>query len=441
MGTEEELLIAADNGRNLLDQDTVPNRNQSLDCFSCGTRMAGLYCHHCGNKNDNYRRSVLSLAFEMFQNLTAMDSRMWQSLWSLVRRPGRMARQFADGARQRWTSPVRMYIAASLLLFGYIAFSQTQIIAVGSIGESQPSSLVKVGTETGSLSPRLLFFIRKSEMNDTSELGSGSEFGDNVIDGLSNAANMSGNLDNAIAELDQQIANADNDIEREILQTTRDGLVNQRIEQNAVQDADRMLDASGVDSDQNADTSDIDGSSESSDSESGGLNFTRPSGETVTLDREGLQQVINMVMQRPELVNNQVNDNLKLAMFIMMPFAMLMGAFFIRGRERAMLYDHLVHAAYIHAFSFMLLLVFILLHQHTSMSGLIVPYTLILLVYLPLSARGMFGRGWFKSFLTAYGVGAIYSLIMLLVFAGIVALALESLAYDVSTQRALTTSS
>ena len=42
----------------LLDADTIPNANQSLDCFSCGEKMNGVYCYACGNKNDNYRRSI-----------------------------------------------------------------------------------------------------------------------------------------------------------------------------------------------------------------------------------------------------------------------------------------------------------------------------------------------------------------------------------------------
>jgi len=50
------------NSAALLDEDTIPNANQSIDCFSCG----------------------------------------------------------------KWTSPIRMYLATSLLLFGYIALSQTQ---------------------------------------------------------------------------------------------------------------------------------------------------------------------------------------------------------------------------------------------------------------------------------------------------------------------------
>ena len=106
-----------------LQADDIPDANQSHQCFSCGEDISGVYCHACGNKNDNYRRSIWSLGAELFASLTAFEGRIWRSLRSLILKPGTMAREFADGARQKWTSPIRLFLATSLLLFGYIAMS------------------------------------------------------------------------------------------------------------------------------------------------------------------------------------------------------------------------------------------------------------------------------------------------------------------------------
>ena len=111
----------------LLDADTIPNANQSINCFSCGESMSGVFCHACGNKNDNYRRSIWSLGIELFASLTAFEGRIWRSLRSLIFNPGQMAREFSNGARQKWTSPIRLYLAMSLLLFGYTAVSYTHL--------------------------------------------------------------------------------------------------------------------------------------------------------------------------------------------------------------------------------------------------------------------------------------------------------------------------
>lgn len=422
MGTEEDILIGLDEGRDLLDRDTIPNRNQSLTCFACDARMVGLYCHECGNKNDDYRRSIFSLLVELFQNLTAIDSRMWRSLRALLFQPGRMAREFADGARSRWTSPVRFYIAASILLFGYITLSQTQIIAVGSVQDQQGIAIAEVTVGEDTVAPRLHFFVRKSRLSVPDDDRFGID-GDALISGLQGRETTDPEtLQEAIAELDADIEAAQTNIERNTLIAIRDNLRNS---------AETDL-ANG---DEGAAPPAAPGPS-ITPGEGRTLNFTGLDGRRVTLDREGVDALLDLMLRRPELFNEQVNDHLKLALFFMMPLAMLMGALFIRGRRNAMLYDHLVHAAYIHAFSFILLLVFILLHQYTEATFLILPYTLILLFYLPLSARRMFARGRFKSIFTAFGVGSVYTLVMFVTFSGIVVLAVNNVAADLSDQRA-----
>lgn len=447
MGTETEILLAADEGRDLLDRDNIPNENQSRTCFSCGTPMAGLYCHSCGNKNDNYRRSIFSLIVELFQNITAIDSRMWRSLRSLIMRPGQMSREFSDGARQRWTSPVRMYIATSLLLFGYITISQTQIVALGATEQPTASSPVDVESGEAALSPRLIWFVRKSDLVEITEDIEMQGFSGDILRQIENG-NTPGedreSLQTAIDGIDAELAVTESEVERTVLMRTREQLA-KRLEENTGLAEPEAEAPNGAPADI-AET----GASESTDApedagievtepSTGGRLFTiiRPDGRAIELDNEGVSAIYRLVLRRPELINERINTDVKFAMFFMMPFAMILGAIFIRGREKAMLYDHLVHAAYVHSFSFLLLFAFVLLSQFTDLPGLVVIYTLILLVYLPRSAKGMFGRGWFKSCLTAYGVGVIYTLTIGIVMAAIIVFALQDIAVEVNEQRAL----
>ena len=396
MGTDvletAEALAAAEGAGDLLSRDNIPDENQSLTCFSCDTPMVGLYCHACGNKNDNFRRSVWSLAVEMASNLTAVDNRMWRTLWSLVRRPGQAAREFADGARTRWTSPVRFFLATSLLLFGYITLSGTQIVALGEVIDSDKPA---AGLHAGSTSQEFLFLIRESDYvppDDDAQARMANDFFRGIVDAQSEELTPRA----AIALLDDQIEETTDPAARAEFQVQRDRLAAEL----GTTDADTPDPASGSDTDD--------------------INISL-GGNDDSLTLSSASGLFRRIAANPRIINDELNDGLKLAMFFMMPFAMLMGAIFIRGRRTAMLYDHLVHAAYIHGVSFALLLVFILLHQFTSLPGLFFVYTAILLIYLPLSAKGMFRRGWFKSFLTAYGVGSVYTLIMAVVAITVVA--------------------
>jgi len=173
----------------LLDADNIPNANQSINCFSCGESMSGVYCYACGNKNDDYRRSI----------------------WSF--NPGRMAREFSDGARQKWTSPIRMYLATSLLLFGYIALSQTQLVAFGT--KSGDTSIVKMGNDNSDFIPQIFFLERKSTIQKTVTEDAIKAFEKDINDDEDKSKEalereLEG-VKTALAKYDAQIENAGND--------------------------------------------------------------------------------------------------------------------------------------------------------------------------------------------------------------------------------------
>jgi len=61
-----------------LDADNIPNDNQAHYCFSCEGPMKGAFCIACGQKNDNYRRGILSLIWELFTSITALEGHIWR---------------------------------------------------------------------------------------------------------------------------------------------------------------------------------------------------------------------------------------------------------------------------------------------------------------------------------------------------------------------------
>jgi hypothetical protein len=401
------------NSAALLDEDTIPNANQSIDCFSCGESMSGVYCYACGNKNDDYRRSIWSLGGELFASLTAFEGRIWRSLRSLVFKPGQMAREFSDGARQKWTSPIRLYLATSLLLFGYIALSQTQLVAFGT--KMNGSSIIEMGEGERDFSPQVFFLERKSTIEKLVTEDAIKAFEEDLVNIISDAD------DKPKEALEKELEGANNSYAKAGMAQGRIPLeervksLETQIEnyENAPPDSDSLeIDSDSV-------------TTENAESQGGTkIKISDASGDTFNMDAEGFRRAISIGLRQPERINAPIGEWL--------PRVML-GAIFIRGRDKAMLYDHLVHSAYIHAFSFLLLFVFILLVQLTSLPGLLYVYTLILLIYLPLSAKRMFERGWFKSILTSYGVGVFYTFIMMIVLTVLIIMGLSDIAKDVAS--------
>ena len=68
-------------------------------CANCGTALVGPWCHACGQKGEEFHRSIWRLVAEAFEGLTNFDSRFWNTLPRLIVRPGKLTREYLDGRR------------------------------------------------------------------------------------------------------------------------------------------------------------------------------------------------------------------------------------------------------------------------------------------------------------------------------------------------------
>ncbi len=409
METDTDLSLGQES---LLDNDTVPNANQSLYCFSCETPMQGLYCGACGQKNDNYRRSLSSLGIELFTSLTAIEGRIWRTWGALLFKPGKVARQFADGRRTHWSSPIRVFLAMSLILFSYIAITKTQIIS------ADINIRPKKGIETplSQLTPSDLVMSGGLHMFETQK----------QID----TRNENRNFDLIDILLEQNFDEYDLDLTPEGISFTKPGETADGIRgsvktitdlSEAADELEKIIEKEGqtnenasiladiIEELNKSEKSDDDNDATTAETEIPNLRINNKD-VSAEQGRESLKKFI----RNPSRFNNEISKFLPRVMFLMMPLTMLIGAMFIRGRGNALLYDHLVHTAYIHSVLFFLLLVGLILGRIAWLPGGLITVSIIgyLIIYLPLSLRTMFHRGWFKTIWASYGVASLYSFFM-----------------------------
>lgn len=86
-------------------------------CPNCETPLEGPWCHQCGQKGEEYHRSIGHLVAEAFEGLTHFDGRFWNTMPDLVRRPGKLTRDYLDGRRAPQIPPFRLFLVAVLLIF------------------------------------------------------------------------------------------------------------------------------------------------------------------------------------------------------------------------------------------------------------------------------------------------------------------------------------
>ncbi len=87
-------------------------------CANCGQILQGEYCHACGQKRvHDADRRLGHLLRQAFAVLSDVDGRLWGSLRALFFQPGRLSRDYLDGRRRRWMSPVALFLLANVLYF------------------------------------------------------------------------------------------------------------------------------------------------------------------------------------------------------------------------------------------------------------------------------------------------------------------------------------
>ena len=90
-------------------------------CGNCGTELAGSFCHACGQKAVSLEVGLKDLGHEAFHEFAHVDGKIVQTLKVLVTKPGLLTKEFLDGRRKRYISPVRLYLTCSLLFFALAA--------------------------------------------------------------------------------------------------------------------------------------------------------------------------------------------------------------------------------------------------------------------------------------------------------------------------------
>jgi len=381
---EFEALLAT----SVLDRDKVPNENQSETCFSCDAEIAGLYCKDCGQKNDDYRRSIFSLAKDGIASVFSLDSRMWQTWFALLLKPGRVAREFANGKRTKWSSPVRIYLAMSLLLFGYLAITKTQIVSLDM--NVQPKATVEkpadeVTLEDLKMTLAMTMFETKAQIDERNS--------ERNFEYIGMVFDSSG--------YDMKISDG--------------GLVFEKKPSDPTPLKDETENAEVSDTETSPDLErTFEDTIRSAITGGNKPNRVVLNNQEVDLNGATFRNGVIRFMRDPSDFSETFSKYIPRIMFVMMPFTMFLGALFIRGRGNAFLYDHLVHAAYIHAVIFFLLLAGLILARFSFLPGglIFLVFTTYLFLYLPLSLKHMFKRGLIKTVWASYFIAGIYLTVM-----------------------------
>lgn len=91
-------------------------------CTDCGQPVEGKFCSNCGQPT-HVHRSLLHLGEEILHGVLHFDARIWRTLPLLAFNPGRLTREWVQGRRTRYVSPLAMFLFTVFLMFFVFSFS------------------------------------------------------------------------------------------------------------------------------------------------------------------------------------------------------------------------------------------------------------------------------------------------------------------------------
>lgn len=127
-------------------------------CKNCQTSMDGAYCPSCGQRDIDLHRPIWSLIADILKETFEFDGRSFVTIKTLFLKPGSLTTEFLAGRRRAYTSPLRLYLAISILFFILAAWGARSGILLEPGQDLTFDAVVQAGFLSEDL-PRLMFVL------------------------------------------------------------------------------------------------------------------------------------------------------------------------------------------------------------------------------------------------------------------------------------------
>lgn len=89
---------------------------QETACLNCGTPLVGSHCHACGQRGHQHK-TLGAFFHDLLHGVLHFEGKIWRTLPMLAWRPGRLTREYIDGRRASYVSPIALFLFTIFLLF------------------------------------------------------------------------------------------------------------------------------------------------------------------------------------------------------------------------------------------------------------------------------------------------------------------------------------
>jgi hypothetical protein len=387
-------------------------------CRNCGSPLYGEHCYACGQPTKGLVRHFSSILGDVADTIFNIDGRLLRTLPALLLKPGFLTREYIEGHRIRYVSPVRLFVFLCIGTF-FAAKLATPSFEIG-----RDDAVRVAGTDAVVLDPD---GNEGFEEIDTVE-GVEARLAE-VRAEMATRREESKNLPGVVAVLESA--------EKQIEANARQRIEALRATTAAAGEAQGRSSSPGITLDENDDTPDLNFNGRPWDAETNPLvvdSLPESANHWLNAQIGHIPENWKRVREEPDLLRNAFYSALPTALFVLVPvFALLLKILYVYQRRLYM--EHLVSALHGHAFVCAMLLVLMAMTSFESLLGspawLAAPMGWLewlalawIPAYLWLHLKRVHGQGWFATSLNfaILGFAEILLLSVVAVFALLAAL-------------------
>lgn len=85
-------------------------------CLNCGTPLVGKHCHGCGQAA-HVHKTIGAFFHDLLHGVFHFEGKIWRTLPMLAWKPGQLTREYVDGRRASYISPIALFLFVVFLTF------------------------------------------------------------------------------------------------------------------------------------------------------------------------------------------------------------------------------------------------------------------------------------------------------------------------------------
>jgi ferritin-like metal-binding protein YciE len=116
LGGMAEALAAARTVEPTAGDHSAPGHTHESACLNCGTALMGSHCHACGQAA-HVHKTLGAFFHDLLHGVFHFEGKIWRTLPLLALQPGKLTREYIDGRRASYVSPIALFLFCVFLMF------------------------------------------------------------------------------------------------------------------------------------------------------------------------------------------------------------------------------------------------------------------------------------------------------------------------------------